>query len=286
MHQSFTTPYAITALDICYEDYASGTWQFLIAGSGTFSYSVNGGATQTGTLGSAVTVTNTGGSTPSTTTMKKVAVWGLASSTYTVSVGVQSAAYVCIVQGITCYPNGNSPSTGLMLARMGCSSGQASEWWSAGQTPANRVGLHTGKSPQSDSGSGGNAFGFPFGANLLIMDLGLVDALSTDNEQSFIQSMAGLIEAYRRGNSNCSVILHVPYFPGTSSDVSWGSNQGLYGQYVRNVYALARLYNCAVVNTHARWGMTPYAAGYLPNNDVHPTDAGHAAIAGDFASIL
>ena len=53
------------------------------------------------------------------------------------------------------------------------------------------------------------------------------------------------------------------------------------------IYQLATAYNCAVLNTHAKWGEYPNTAGFLTNaGNVHPTDAGHADIAADLLKVL
>jgi len=97
-----------------------------------------------------------------------------------------------------------------------------------------------------------------------------------------------LISAVRSLSPNCSVLLHIPSYPySVTSDCSTTYlNQEAVRIYENEIYNVARYHGCAVLNTNWRWGQTPFAQGFLPNNDIHPKDAGHADIANILATVL
>jgi hypothetical protein len=270
-HQTLTTPYACTAIDLWYIDFQAGTWV----------YSVDGG--------SDVTVTNTApNNNPSSTEVKKISLTGLSAATHTISYGKQSAANVAIVQGATCWVTGNSPASGLHVARMACNGAAAADWNASGQGPANRARLFSGCSPSRDSGSG-TALGYPMKNHLTIIEFGINDAiaLGANQERDFVACITQMIQGIQRQNPSGSILLLAPCFPDAASDsVPINFNAMFYGPFLRSLASIAFAQNCAFLNMQSKWGETPYAQGFLPNNDVHPPDAGQADIANTILSII
>lgn len=292
----FTTPRACTDLDVYWTDDYAGTWRFnvdLATTGDAFTYSVDGGDAAAGTTGTSVTVTNTGpgnattgsGGAGSTTAIKKITISGLPSRVHTLHYGWGSGLlYQAAVQGVTIYPTGRSGG-GLKLARI-ATSGEKATYWADGTNfwptdPPKYVGM--GISPQSSSGTA-PGFGFPLQPHLAIIAIGCNDLIDKTDTQ-FVKGLESMILALRRGRADVSIILVVQPVPSlTYSDVNVGSPFVLWaswGQFVQRMYALARQYNCALVDLQQKWGVTPGAAGYMTNS-IHWNDAGHA----DLATIL
>jgi hypothetical protein len=253
-------------MDIVYVD-----WQ---VGANGWSYSVDGGT--------AVTVSNTGGGTPATTTVKKISLSGLANTTHTIDF-LQVTSATAMILGVSTY----KASTGIGMVRMNCDGAAATEMILATNYPADRCRLHMGVSPQSDAGSG-KTFGFPHGPSLLICGLLANDVTNGEAATDLEQFYNRLIHAVRALSPNCSILLHVPSYPySVTSDCSSGyASQEAARIYENYIYNVSRYWGAAVLNTNWKWGETPFGQGFLPNNDLHPKDAGHADMANTLASVL
>jgi hypothetical protein len=139
------------------------------------------------------------------------------------------------------------------------------------------------------------AFGFPLGADLAIVQFSINDCVQAGNStnyaaDSYTRAMVRIIQAMRRANPNCSVVIVVASYPDPyTSDtmlpaINTGSNY--YSQFVIAAYGVAQMLQCALVNIHGKWGETSNAQNFIYQNDVHPTQAGHADIAASILSIL
>ena len=139
------------------------------------------------------------------------------------------------------------------------------------------------------------AYGFPLGADLAIVQFSCNDCVQYGNStnyaaDTYTRAMVRIIQAMRRGNPNCSVVILISSYPDPyTSDtllpaINTGSNY--YSQFVIAAYGVAQMLQCALVNIHAKWGETTNSQGLIYLNDVHPTQAGHADIAASVLSIL
>jgi hypothetical protein len=267
--QTFTSLDPCTAMDLFYQDYNSGTWV----------YSVDGGAD--------VTVTNTNGGVAANTATKKISLTGLANTTHTIAVGKQSAASVCIPVGVSTH--NSALAGGLQIARFcNASADLANDYITANVGPTTRLETLAGLTPSGGGGTG-TAFGFPQQPHLFIFELGVNDCANARNQTDYATALRRMIQAVRKGRPNASILLHTICNPdaavsdNTSNLFAPGNWPGwmlLHQQY-------AQMYNCAILNTHAKWGEYPNTSGFLTNaGNVHPTDAGQQDIANDLLKIL
>jgi GDSL-like Lipase/Acylhydrolase family len=270
--QTFTSYDACTALDLFYTDYNSGT----------FVYSLDGGGDVT------VTCTNAASNILSPT--KKISLTGLANTTHTVAIGKQSAAGVCLLMGIATH--NSALAGGLQIARF-CngSATMAGDYVTTGQVPATpftRLEFLSGCTPQGGGGTG-TAFGFPMQPHLLIFELGVNDCAGSNNQTDFQTALRRMIQALRKGRPNASILFHLICNPDTnvSDNTSNLFVPANWYQWMEMMIQFAGIYNCAFLNTHAKWGETPVASGFQTiAANVHPTDAGQADIAADLLKIL
>jgi GDSL-like Lipase/Acylhydrolase family len=271
-HQTFTSPDACTDLDLFYVDFISGT----------FKYSVDGGTDQT--------LTCTNASSNSIAPVVKVqAATGLASGIHTLAVGKQSVSAVAIPMGVAEYPTGRSGG-GLAIARFCAGLTNLSDYFgtSTTQHPPNRPELFSGPMSGSATVSSPRTFGFPTQPHLAIIALGVNDCNAALSAANFESVLRRIIQSIRRGQQNASILFHIVCNPDPdSSDCTSGFQGANWNTYTNLFMDYAQRYNCAVLNTHAKWGETPVANGMLtvPNN-VHPTIAGHADIATDLLGVL
>ena len=268
--QTFTSFDTCTALDIFYQDYNSGTWV----------YNVDGAGDQT------VTCTNAGSA--ANTAVKKISITGLANTTHVVQLGKQSAASVCIPVGIATH---NSALTGgLQIARFTNAMATMANDYVTGSVGPNpqRLEVLAGLTPSGGGGSG-TSFGFPMQPHLLIFELGLNDCNGANSVADFGTAIRRMVQACRKGRSNASIIFHIVCNP--DSNISDNTSNlfapGNWPNYTQVMNQYAQLYNCAILNTHAKWGEYPNTLGFLTNAaNAHPTDAGHADIASTLLGIL
>jgi lysophospholipase L1-like esterase len=268
--QTFTSYDSCTALDLFYQDFNSGT----------FVYSLDGGADQT------VTCTNAGSA--ANTNVKKISLTGLANTTHTLAVGKQSAAAVCIPVGVATH---NAALTGgLQIARFcNASASLAADYITNSAGPnAQRLEVLAGLTP-SGGGGVGTAFGYPMQPHLTIFELGINDCQNAMIQADYATALRRLIQSCRKGRPNASIMLHIVCNPdaNVSDNTSNVFAPGNWPNWMQLMIQYAQMYNCAVLNTHAKWGETPVASGFLSNAaNVHPLDAGHADIAADLLKIL
>lgn len=254
---TFVTPYACTDIDIIHLDFTAGTWKYAIDG------------------GSLVTVTNT-----ATQYQKRIQLTGLSNAVHTITMGYQSAAAVCIPLGLTAF---KSRTAGLQFGLMSVF-GEALEYWqSTGDSPADLIAALQG------NGAATTGFGFPTQPNLAIIELGINDCSIAQTTALYFDGLRRMVQALRRGNANCSIIILAPCNPDTvNSDQTSGNftNSANYAQFLQQMRMIADLYNCAFVNIHAAWGETPVTQAFMGSGQPHPNDAGHANIAAYIESII
>lgn len=281
---TFTTPYACTQVDIYYVDYASGTW----------GYNVDGGST--------TIVTNTGPGTAAGAIVKKVSLTGLSNTTHTIQVGGAGAsqnANVPLFAGFACYSN---PAAGVGFANMGVNGmgiftgaqtnnnlSDQNKW------PVDRVALYQGYQGTTASPTAQSGFGFPTQPALAIIQFNINDIVNGTTETNFKEGYRRLIHALRYGYKNCSILFHIPWLADgdvasstivTSTDYTAGQYP-TYRDMIRWIYELAFAYKCAILNTHAKWGVIPVTDGNVHSaTDIHPTDQGYADVANDLNTIL
>ena len=260
---TFTTPYACTDLDLVYLDYAAGTW----------TYTVDGGAAQT------VTTTGAGYA-------KRVQATGLANTTHTVAVTGQSASYVALLQGIATY---GSRSAGIGFGRIAYSGALAVDDAASNAVPSDMCQQWQGY------GATTTGFGFPTQPSLAIVELGINDCANAGSHAGgcgptqYRRVLTRLVQAFRRGVPNCSVLILGASNPdGVSSDVTSGlfGNPHSWNLYLAAMKDVGATYGCAFVDIHAKWGETGVAQGFQAANQPHPTDAGQADIAAVLAEIV
>jgi hypothetical protein len=268
-HQTFTSPDACTAMDLFYVDFNSGTWV----------YSVDGGAD--------VTVTNTNAGSTTLAPVKRISLSGLASATHTIAVGKQSAVSVCLPIGVAEYPGGTAGG-GLSLARYTAGGVTLGQYITGSQFPTNRLEQLAGLVPQGGGGVG-RTFGYPQQPHLLVLELGINDNNTGVAQATIFSALRRTIQAVRAGRAGASILLHVVCNPDAelSDNTSNLFTPANWPTFVGYLYQFAQAYNCAVLNTHAKWGETPVAQGFMTvAGNVHPIDAGHADIAGDLLKVL
>lgn len=257
---TFTTPYACTSFDFLHMPNGAGSWQ----------YSVDGGATQT------VNVTATGAYT-------RLNVASLANTTHTITVFNTSAANALILDGIVTY---NSTTSGIGFANCCVSGNSASAYTSSANSPVPRTGILMGR--EKTTSPVGN-FGFPTQPHLALIELGINDNNGANGLDNFEYSMQAIIDAYRSGRQNTSLLIACASNPsGISSDVTtaFSTFSPFYSKQVQLQRQMADAYNCAFVNFHADWGGTGVARGYQGAAQIHPTDSGHLYMANAVLGII
>lgn len=263
---TFTSPYACTRMDLWCIDYASGT----------FDVKIDGGAAQT--------TTNTGPGTPAGATVKKVSFTSLANTTHTLSIGNSNGGNVIMILGVSCFA---STTAGIGFARMGLPGlaavnlatpvGAATGSSGVGSWPTDKIGLHSGSA----------VAGFPTQPALAVIELSVNDATYGMNVESYRYAIGRLIQSLRKGYLNCSIVFVLPSYPYNQyADSNIGGRPYHHLRIKATVEAMAAQFCCAVVDIDTKWGETPFGQGFLTNNDIHPTDAGHADIAAVLATIV
>ena len=153
--QTFTSQWAITAMDFVYVDYTIGTFQFVVdsaTAGNPFTYTIDGGPPQAGITGSANSVTvNTIGlvNTGYATVVRKIQIYGLASGIHTLTYGNQSLSNVLLPLGVTAYPVNNS-GVGFQSSRIAVGGAAALDFTVGTEYPGDRPSLYSGKVPQCD----------------------------------------------------------------------------------------------------------------------------------------
>lgn len=250
-YQTFTTPYACTALDFLY----------LNAGGfpGTWGYSVDGGST--------VTVTNNQDG-----AIHKVSITGLANAVHTFAWGFQSANATVFTLGCTAYNPG--AAGGIAAARFGGNANAATE-----MTPSTFAGT---------GASASNIDGFPVGSDLLIFENVTNDIAGANSITTLAEDIDQCILAFRRAQPDCSVLFVLPKYPiANLDDVSSGfANQTIAYQYHQQIWQLAQHHCCAVFDVGAKWGANPFGKGFMANNNLHPNASGHLDIYNTLLPIL
>ena len=239
-YQTFTAPYASTRVDFYYQAPSSP--------AGHWGWSIDGAA-------------NTQRANEADGKVHLLSNTGLSNTAHTFAWGWQDTANVVYTLGCAVYKP--SATGGISAARF------------AGD------GLLTTResNPETYAGLGAANLvsGFPMGADLLVHELEVNDISNGTTVANYAATVDQTIRAFRRLQADCSVILLCPSYPNSvTDDVSTGlGNQASAYQYIQQLYELARVHNCALLNVHAAWGATPFGQGYMPNNSIHPVYAGH-----------
>jgi hypothetical protein len=251
---TFTTPYACTDIDIVYLDANAGTWNYAVDGGGS------------------TPVTNTG-----VGYHKRIQLTGLANTTHTIVCGTQSAANVLMIAGCITYKSRTSGIGFASTAVYGQTQDDA--WGQLHGGPADKPSYLQGK------GAAATGFGFPSQPSLAMLEYGINDCGNGVTVASFTDTLRRLIQALRRGQSRCSILLLGNCNPdAVNGDLTAGNfaNSANWVQYLAAMQQTAAYFNCAFVNMHARWGETPLGQGFVNAGGAHPNNAGHA----DIASVL
>jgi lysophospholipase L1-like esterase len=121
---------------------------------------------------------------------------------------------------------------------------------------------------------------FPMCPDLVICNF-LMSETAMFSPDISAQRLAQYIEALRRSNQNCSVILMAMYRPnGVTTDSAAFDSYALgYWSAIEAYVMVAEQLGCAFVNVHAAWQGRALANGYLTSGEIHPTTAGHQAVA-------
>lgn len=248
---TYVTPKACTAVDLYYYDLIAGSW----------SWTLDGGAPTT------VTPPANGG-------VKKISIGsGLANTTHTI--------VITWISGVLRIAGASSvySSTGVGFGHIGVGGLQTTAYISTGDTAqSNLIGRGTTE-----------VVGFPNTPHLLMIGMGINDC-NTQNigPEQWFYTYRRLILGARRTRPGTSVLLFSP----AAGDSIYGDGGALmtngndWGSYVAAARRLAMVENCAHLDTHAKWGSTPVAQGFVTAGDVHPTIAGHADIAGDLTGVI
>lgn len=260
----FTSPYACTDMDIY--------WWDTNASSGTWTYNVDGGSTQT--------VTNTGAN-----KIQKTSISGLANTTHVINFLGQSGNYNLFIMGVATY---SSRTHGIGFCRLATSGTAFWNLTTNDGVPADRMQIYSGNN------NGTPNFGFPMQPHLATIAYGINDTTLYSirfGPQGFKDGLRRMIESYRRGRDNCSILLIInPDMDPDSSDEASGALFGNTGNgYTLTCdayYQAARDYNCALVNLNARWGEDPVGQGFLPSGGQHPTDVGYADMAAAISQVI
>lgn len=281
---TFTTPYACTQIDIVYLDYAAGTW----------GYNIDGGSTQI--------VTPTGPGTSAGAIVKKISLTGLSNAVHTIQVGGAGAsqnANALIIMGFASYAN---PGSGIGFANMGVegqgivASPQSNNFLTdSAKFPPDKIGLFQGYQGTTANPTSLTGFGFPTAPSLAILNNMINDTTNSATETNFKTGYVRLIQSLRRGTKNCSILFVIPWLadantPGSSlvaANEFTGTQYQTYRDTIKWIYDLAKVFNCGVINIHAKWGEIPIADGNVHSvTDIHPTDQGYADMGAQLNSIL
>lgn len=270
---TFTSPAACIAVDVHYQDYAAGTFDILI--DGVFNQ----------------TITNTTVNGTNSAIDKKVSITGLSNAVHTVTLQNPSASTTCIIVGITTY---TTSSTGIRFANISVQGYATTHWMTIPNATGvqMRPALFQGATPQNQGITqtvpNNTGFGFPTQPHLFIYELGVNDMQLATAPEEYAVNTSLFINAVRRGQPNASIVLVAPSVPsGVNSDVTTPfTTSVLWEEYLIKMHDIARTYNCAFVNIHAKWGETGVNSGFQTAGDSHPTDAGHTDMANLIGKII
>lgn len=277
-----TPPYQVTAFDIWYIDYSTGTW----------NYNVDGGAN--------TTVNCTGPGTGAGCIVKKVSITGLTLGTHTLNINTTSSgSNTCNILGVTAYVG----TTGLCFANMafpgmGIFTGQQAHnaLNDSTQFPPGRLALYQGYQGTTAAPTALSGLGFPTQPDLALLTLGVNDANQGVTRAQFRDALDGLVWSLRFGkNDACSIVIMAPWTTDgvlttatTVADQDYTLNVAYnYRDIQAAMVEVAQVHGCAYVDIHSAFGRQPVANGWIHNaSDIHPTPAGYLKMANLINSIL
>ncbi len=251
---TYTSPYPCSGLDIIWAN------RFGVADA-TWSFAIDSATPQTVTTP------------PLGIYPYRLSIYGLEPQrSHTIAFSNQSATAAWNVWGVASY-SGHSGGIGFALL---ASAGDSVQTWNPSkQEPLGREFLLAGPSYIGNTG-----FGFPVGPNLAIIALSANDALLGTPIQAYRDGLIAFIQAVRLNLPTASIALLAMNIPTTDLDLA-SPFQGIashYPPYLGAMQTVARRYNCAFLNFHAKWGPNSIANGLVTSNG-HPTDLGHQDIA-------
>lgn len=131
------------------------------------------------------------------------------------------------------------------------------------------------------------AGGFPLNPHLVISNMLLADCGAFSPDVS-TQRFAQFVEGIRRASPNASIIFVADYRPNgiTTDGAAVDSYAQGYPTHVEALLAVAQQLNCAFVSVHDSWQGRGVTNGYIASGQLHPTTAGHAAIANLITPLL
>jgi lysophospholipase L1-like esterase len=253
----FTSPYACTDMDIVYYDKTAGT----------YTYQVDGAAAQT------ITCTAAG-------QYNRIQLTGLSNAVHTITFGAQSAGNVMLLAGVATYRNRVGGLGFGLLSTYGL---QLYAWSYSGDGPADLFLQMQGKNTAA------TGFGFPTQPSLAVIELGINDCANAQTTANFQDWLRRMIQALRRGQPNCSIVILAPCNPdATNSEVTTNNwaNSANWITFLDVLQRTAAYFNCAFINMHAKWGEMPVSQGFCTASQPHPSDAGHADIAAVLQGLL
>jgi lysophospholipase L1-like esterase len=238
--QTFTTPYACTALDFLYYSGAGD-------GAKTFNYTIDGGANNL--------VTN-----PGDNAIHRIAITALANTTHTFAWGTQSAGTAVRAMGCVTYKPG--ATIGLAAGRLQASSNKTTD-------------VNDGWLRNSQL-----VTGVPTGPALAIIQLGTNDINANATPAAVEQQLRNVCRALKGGSGTkgCSTLFVITSYPDTTYDDSNPAGYSFASTafaIFNSIYSEARRSCSAIIDFHAKWGATPFGQGFLTATDLHPTNAGH-----------
>lgn len=282
------TSASIVGFDLCYYDYAAGTWGFTIDGGKGGSPTVTG-ATWNGTIWQ---VTDTAAA-----LFEKVTVRGLSAGSHTIAWGWASAiSGVPMMWGISLY---QSTTAGIGFVRSAYPSrrmvdlatpagGHTGYAGSASSFPQDKIALWSGQNITAGTASiSPTPFGFPTQPSLAFIGFGVNDTASGINVQTFRRALLQRIRSYRRGQTNANIMVIANCFPdGYYSDASTGHTGLNYPIYKAAMREVALANNCAYLDVDSLFGQSAFGAGLVTTSDLHPTAAGYTLMANTIATVV
>jgi GDSL-like Lipase/Acylhydrolase family len=258
---TFTCPYACTEMDVVFYDNVAGTFTWNLDGAG------------------AVTVV------PNCTGAgyhRRLQLSNASNIAHSIVFTGQSTGNCMFIEGVACYPTAAARTKGIGYGRCAYAGAQMLDY-SIPNNPVDRAKQWQG------FGAATTGFGFPTQPDLMVIQMGINDLAFLSGVGGYQRGLERVIQAARRGNPGCSVLILGVSNPDTlSTDVTSTpfANAGSWGLYLSVMANVAVEYQCAFVNIHAKWGSTGVAQGFQTASEPHPTTAGQADIAAVLASIL
>jgi hypothetical protein len=266
---TFTTPFAVTDLDIVYFD-------FQLAGN-SFQWDIDGGAVNTVNLNATVI-------------QKMIAVPQQTLGVHTLHFGNQTTDQALLLGGVAFY---TTRASGIRYANFGFSGFASGQWattagW-GGDMIKNIQGWRGGASESLKTG-----FGFPMQPHLAFLAMGLNDSARgsayAHGPSGYESTLRRMCSAIRRGQRDASIVILGLCAPDANADMTSGQPPGAtqtnWPRYLAAMHRVAVDYGCVFINFHAKWGQNVVAKGFVADGNFHPASAGHEDMAAHIAAML